>query len=188
MTPTEDELRRLIDENAIRRVIYRYARGIDRRDLALIRSCYHADAIDEHGPYHGDVGGFIAWVETGFASGRLQSSFHHVGNILIEVEGEEARAETYCTATHRIIEDGELHDFILDVRSLDDFRRHDGEWRIARRRIVYENAGRTMPVAEAARGPGPGLAFGFLDDPSAGWIGAVKCTTGEEKAPSDDPI
>jgi len=31
----------------------RLARGTDRRDAALIRSCYHADAVDDHGAFRG---------------------------------------------------------------------------------------------------------------------------------------
>ncbi|MEY3566868.1 MAG: hypothetical protein RLZ19_882, partial [Actinomycetota bacterium] len=37
----------------IRDVVYRYARGVDRRDFDLVRSCYHPDATDDHGPFTG---------------------------------------------------------------------------------------------------------------------------------------
>jgi hypothetical protein len=49
--PADAELRGVVDQFAIRDLLLRYARGIDRRDLDLVRSCYHADAVDEHGSY-----------------------------------------------------------------------------------------------------------------------------------------
>ena len=52
----------LIDREQIRDVIYRYARGVDRRDYELVRSCYHPNATDDHGSYKGDVDGFITWL------------------------------------------------------------------------------------------------------------------------------
>ena len=35
----------------IKQVLYMYCRGVDRGDAELIRSVYHPDAIDEHGPF-----------------------------------------------------------------------------------------------------------------------------------------
>ncbi len=57
MTPDE-----LVDRELIRDLVQRYARGVDRRDFELVRSCYHADAIDEHGPYVGGVDGFVEFL------------------------------------------------------------------------------------------------------------------------------
>ena len=43
------ELDRMLARDAIRDVLARYARGIDRADAALLKSCYFDDAIEEHG-------------------------------------------------------------------------------------------------------------------------------------------
>jgi SnoaL-like domain len=43
------QLAHLLDESAIRQLLARYSRAIDRRDYELLRSCYHPDAVDEHG-------------------------------------------------------------------------------------------------------------------------------------------
>ena len=45
----DGELARDLAENAIRRTLYRYCRGIDRRGFELVRACYHSDALDDHG-------------------------------------------------------------------------------------------------------------------------------------------
>ncbi len=66
-TDTDVLLRRLVDESDIRAVLARYARGIDRFDMDMVRSCYHEDATDAHGHYNGDIEGFIeyslAWAD-----------------------------------------------------------------------------------------------------------------------------
>ena len=49
MTPDD-----LIAREQIRDVVYRYARGVDRRDFALVRGCYHPDATDDHGRFVGN--------------------------------------------------------------------------------------------------------------------------------------
>ena len=47
------DLETLIAKQEITDVVYRYARGIDRLDFELVRSCYHPDAYDDHGAFKG---------------------------------------------------------------------------------------------------------------------------------------
>ncbi|MGA1649630.1 MAG: nuclear transport factor 2 family protein, partial [Ilumatobacteraceae bacterium] len=79
---THDEL---VDRELIRDLVQRYARGVDRRDFDLVRSCYHPDAIDEHGPFRGDVDGFIVFLREQLA--RWSVTQHVIGNSLIEFDG-----------------------------------------------------------------------------------------------------
>ena len=53
-------LQRLLDKQEIYEVLCRYCRGIDRLDEPLVRSCYHPDAVDNHGLYNGSVDHFVA--------------------------------------------------------------------------------------------------------------------------------
>src|SRR5262245_48770090 len=86
------ELRALLDREAIRECLYRYCRGIDRADEALLRSAYWEDAHDAHGAYVGSAAGFIAQALPRLRSGGR--GVHQVGNILIELHGEAAAVES----------------------------------------------------------------------------------------------
>lgn len=124
----------LFDRQDIHDVLMRYARGIDRRDFDLVASCYHPGAADDHGRFKGPVEEFIPWVADTLQ--RFETTMHFLGNVLIEVDGDSARAETYCVAYHRLV--GEDVDSIAGLRYVDRFDRRDGQWRIADRKIVVE--------------------------------------------------
>jgi ketosteroid isomerase-like protein len=134
----EEELRRLVDEAEIRKVHMRYCRGIDRMDWELIRSCYHPDAIDDHGEYVGGIDGFIDYCKAGCPT--FVSTTHFTGNQLIEVDGAVAWAETYARAYHRVAgKDGEPDkDLVVNTRYVDRFEKRAGEWRIAHRKVVVD--------------------------------------------------
>ena len=56
LTDTEImKIRKLIAQQEITAVIYRLARGLDRRDKALLASCFHEGATDDHGLFVGDA-------------------------------------------------------------------------------------------------------------------------------------
>lgn len=137
----------LLARQEIADVILRYARGIDRLDFDLVRSCYHPDAYDDHGSFTGDVDGFIAMCESFLP--RWTATQHFMGNMLIEVDGEKARAETYAVAYHRREnEDGTGKDDVFGVRYVDRFERRGGDWRIAHR-VVATEWRRVDPVTNA---------------------------------------
>lgn len=151
MTPTtapqdlQAALQRIIDEQAIREVLLRYCRGIDRRQFDLVRSCYHPDAFDDHGSFKGNVEDFIAHCQSGLAF--YERTMHFMGNLYIEVDGDSARSEAYTIAHHRLSAKGSkpARDHLVGFRYIDDFTRRDGEWRIQRRVCVFEWT-RTDPV------------------------------------------
>jgi hypothetical protein len=126
----------LAAEAEIRRVLGRYARGCDRSDLELVRSCYFDDAEEDRGRYVGGVDGFIEWLE-GMKAG-FESTWHQMGEPLIEFDGEgAAEVETYCMVAQRPL-GGPTR--LIPTRYLDRFEARDGQWRIARRKAHYEGA------------------------------------------------
>lgn len=129
-------LARVVARQEIADVVARYARGIDRLDLDLVRSCYHPGARDDHGTFKGTVEDFVEWLPGQLA--RFESTMHFLGNHLVEFDADPdvAHVETYCVAYHRLTE--RLGDSIAGVRYLDRFERRDGAWRIADRVVVVE--------------------------------------------------
>ena len=132
----EAQLRGLLDKQAIEEVVLRYCRGIDRMDEELVRSCYHPDATDEHGSFTGNVDEFLTWVWK--LVSRHESTFHFVGNILIELEGDLASSESYGVSIHRSRSTEPARNLMVGFRYVDRFERRGGEWRIGRRVGVTE--------------------------------------------------
>lgn len=72
-------------QHAIRDVLYRYCRGVDRVDLELVRDCYHDDAVDDHGAFRGPPDAYVAWLADRLRA--YEHTSHTLGNVLIEVGG-----------------------------------------------------------------------------------------------------
>jgi hypothetical protein len=144
-----DALAELIAKEEIRSVLMRLARGTDRRDAALIRSCYHADAIDDHGAFHGSPADFADWVGTTLAI--FESTMHVLGNISIELDGSSAHTESYCTP-HLVFpahDPGGARDVVRGLRYVDRVeQRAGGRWLIAKRMCVYDYC-LSIPAGEA---------------------------------------
>jgi hypothetical protein len=121
-------------------VLLRYCRGVDRKDFGLMRSAYHDDAYDDHGPYRGDVPGLIDWVRQ--RAERVEQSQHIIANCLIELNGDLAAVETYCVVHQRIAEKGTAGpvQVTFTLRYADRFENRGGAWRIARRVSIIETA------------------------------------------------
>ncbi|HEX7741561.1 MAG TPA: nuclear transport factor 2 family protein [Sphingobium sp.] len=130
----ERKLRELVDRQEIWSLLLRYARGIDRRDRELVRSCYWDDAVDDHHSFVGDPDAFIDWVfENNSAPGILQH--HGLNNHFCEVDGDNAYSETYYTF---IGANSEPPHLLSIGRYMDHFQRRDGVWKMANRVTVIE--------------------------------------------------
>ena len=130
----EPQLQELLDRQAIHDVMMRYARGVDRSDLAMVESCYHPGATDDHGSFKGTVEEFMLWLPEQLEA--FDSLMHFIGNMLIELDGDAAHVETYCVSYHRL--KGQDVDTLFGLRYVDRFEKRNDEWRIATRRIVAE--------------------------------------------------
>ncbi len=134
---TDDRLEAFLSKQEIQEVLARQARGVDRADEALLKSCYHPDAIEEHGPnYNGPA---HAYVEG--AVGRIRqmgTMAHYLCNQHIELDGETAYVEAYVITFARFSRDGTDVDTFTGARSVDRFERRSGEWKIAHRKLVFD--------------------------------------------------
>ena len=71
----------LADRAAIQDLELTYARGVDRRDLALVASCFAPDCAYEGALGRGTIGDALKTLEAAMA--RYASTLHHVGNVLV---------------------------------------------------------------------------------------------------------
>jgi SnoaL-like domain len=151
-TDQSARLRAMADRDEIRQLIYRYCRGIDRRRYDLVRACYHPDATDDHGEYRGGIDGFIDYVARTMTI--WESTNHFVGNILIDLDGDRARVESYAIAFHHMAprNDKPVRELIARIRYVDDFERREGVWRIAAR-LSLVDATRRDELTDWVLGP-----------------------------------
>ena len=141
MTDTTDgldpRLQRMLDEQAVRDVVLRYFVGVDRRDVDLISSAYHPDAVDARGhqTFHGATAGPDI-----LASNRkvMTSTVHHVTSQFVELDGDDARCETYCLGVHVTGGDKPPKRMYTAGRYHDQLQKRDGEWRFVRRESAMD--------------------------------------------------
>lgn len=131
-----DLLTRVADELAIRDVLTRYARGIDRCDEAVLRGVWWPGATADYGGGETDAGDWSGAVVRSLAA--MRRTQHFLGNMLIAVDGEVATAETYCRAYHELDGADGPQEIEVGGRYLDRLEQRGGEWRIAHRRYVHD--------------------------------------------------
>lgn len=138
---TEQQIQTLVAKDQIRDVIMRYARGVDRLDEELIRSCYHEDSTDDHGHWKGPGQDFASFIVQSLKE-RSHHTTHSIANVLIEInpnDHNKARSEAFSLAyLRRTDESGnEWLDF-FSGRYIDKFESRNDEWRISERVIVHD--------------------------------------------------
>ena len=131
-----EELATLLDREKIRECIGLVARGEDRRDADLIRAGYWPDSTLDYGIFQGDFEAYLAWVVPG--SPAIAATGHVLGQSVIRLQADTALVETHTTNYHRIDMGEQERDVVLGGRYLDRLERRDGEWRIARRTMLYD--------------------------------------------------
>jgi len=146
MQETNPRLENLMSKMEIQETLMRYGRGVDRADEALLKSCYHEDAIEEHGstyagPAHPYIEGAVVRIR------QMGTLAHYICNIHIELDGDLAWVESYVLTFARFQRDGESFDTLTGGRICDKFERRAGEWKIAHRKMTFD-WNRDMPTNE----------------------------------------
>jgi SnoaL-like domain len=152
-------LETLIAKEEIRELAMLYSRGVDRQDIALLRTLYTEDGWDSHGAYFdGPAADYIAFLERQLP--HMHIGAHHICNHLVSIDGDSAEGEVYAIAWH-LIPDGKgglKHD-IQAVRYIDTYRREDQTWRFARRTVTFDIK-MVLPADDHGEKPDP------IQDPS----------------------
>jgi 3-phenylpropionate/cinnamic acid dioxygenase small subunit len=124
------------DRQAIITVLNRYAEACDTKRWALFDDVFTPDAAGDFGPDF-QVQGRRAIVEmVAFHLGGCGPTQHLLGNYVVDVDGDEARASCKIRAFH--VGAGNDHDRSYEVfgEYHDRLVRAGGVWRISRRRMA----------------------------------------------------
>jgi hypothetical protein len=170
MTTEIEALHKTVDElaakEAIREILYKYTRGIDRIDPETAKSVFHPDADDVHwGSFLGNSHRFVDYM-----LGELKAAkfvIHEITNPLIELDGDRAFAESRYTARLRLevegAPEGTWLESISHGRYLDVFERRAGEWKLAHRRLA-QDGGHVSLVQDLATYDPAGAGRPYPDD------------------------
>jgi hypothetical protein len=162
-TGRDPQVQLLLDKEAIRDVIARAVRGVDRLDAASLTSAFHPDGVDEHHgtPFTGDrIGEELTTRER---ASMLMTSLH-ITTQTIRVQGDAAGVESYYLGVHRPAAMDGTRRLISSGRMLDRLERRDGEWRIIHRDVLPDMA-RMFSMDDEVQLPDSG-ARRDTDDPS----------------------
>jgi len=129
------DLAKVADRLAIEQVLARYCRGIDRCDPNELKRVFADNAQIDFGDGPKPREETIADLMTGLGAMRL--THHNIGNVICEIDGEGARAETYCVAYHWLPGDPEI-ELVVGGRYLDQLEKIAGAWRIIDRRYIMD--------------------------------------------------
>jgi hypothetical protein len=143
----------LADRQEIVDVVARYCRAVDRRDFALLRTCYHPDAVDRHTGFSGGIEEYVTWL--GEVLARYSVTQHLLGQQLVEIDGDVARCESYGVATHRGGPGEPELDFTSGFRYVDRMERRGGVWRIAERLAIRDWTRSDAGLDRPREGAGP---------------------------------
>ena len=123
----------LLAEREIQRTLFKVARGMDERDWTGLVELFWPDATAEIGT--GPLAGSAAIIATFRrfldVCGPTQ---HLLRNVLIDVEGDEARSSAYVFDRHLGLVEKARLTFATLGEYQDEWRKHEGLWRISHRR------------------------------------------------------
>ena len=132
MTPQETS-----DVLEIQQLIYRYAWGIDHRDVTLLDTVFVPDARINYNVAGGTKKPYAemrGWLPTALQIFRMTQ--HCMVNPMIEVAGDTARARTYGVLVHaqeRL--DGTINYVVQHATYSDELTRTPAGWRIVSRQL-----------------------------------------------------
>ena len=116
----------------LRRLLQRYARAVDQRDLGALAELFRPDAVLV-GARRSQT--FGEWLETMRGPRAFPTSMHVLGEPLVTLaaDGTGATLDTYAVVYQLSDPDSGKGDLTLGINYLDEAVLEDGRWVIARR-------------------------------------------------------
>jgi hypothetical protein len=145
----------LVAKEEIRELAMLYSRGVDRKDIELLKDLYAKGSTDTHGDrFDGSAEDYIVFLERSFP--HLRYSGHHICNHLVSVNGETGEGEVYALAYHLYPNPdgkGGMIEDLMAVRYVDRYCKEGGRWKFAQRVVTFDfQTARPVPAPE---GPWP---------------------------------
>jgi hypothetical protein len=126
----------LLERLEIAELVQSWALYRDAGDWDKLKETVHADGIMTATWFQGSFEAFISAMQDAWRKGS--SSQHFQGGTVVEVLGTKAIAQTRMAILVR----GKLEDVTVDVNCLgifyDRVEKRDGQWRIAKRNVIYD--------------------------------------------------
>ena len=136
------------DERAIERLLVDYARAIDAKEFDRLDAVFLPDAALDFSELSGKKGSYAevkGWLARRMS--RFVALHHQLGNVVVSVDGDRARASAYVRAMHVYDEDGARRWFEIGGIYEDELVRTDAGFRIATRRLRHVFTTGTLPGA-----------------------------------------
>ena len=122
----------------------RYARGVDRRDFDLVRSCFVSGALVSGSHREAPIEEYAAYLAKALAG--YHRTMHVIGNQYVERTGPRLQVESYAVAYHFVGEEPAEGDLVVGVRYQDELVADGAGWLIARRVVAPDWSRGTVPV------------------------------------------
>jgi hypothetical protein len=127
----------LLDRQAITDKLNRYCRAVDRLDIPLGHTVFHADGYADYGSlYRGDGRGVIDLICKSHLETLNHS--HEICNTIITLDGNQAGSEAYFHSATRLMWEGKVTQIRVWGRYLDAWSKRDGDWAIDKRLVVFD--------------------------------------------------
>jgi len=141
----DKRLQEMLDHYEITQTLKQYCHGCDRADEERMSGVYLDDSWDDHGSVKAPGKEFTKLIMHDILT-TTSSLYHMLGQSQINVNGDEAGAETYFFAVSRSTgEDGVELCNQLGGRFVDKLQREDGRWRI-KNRVVLRDWTISIPI------------------------------------------
>ncbi len=129
---TDDRVQAWRDKLELSELLAVLSAAVDRSDRAAIIDCYADESYDDHGAFRGSGREFAEMICAPSGPGDQLTMHHLLGQSVFDVDGDQAWGETVFVM-HTVLAGQPAASY---GRYIDYFRRIDGKWKLAYRRVV----------------------------------------------------
>lgn len=142
-------LQELLDKRACEEVLLRYGRTQDWLDEPGQHSCFWPDADVDYGFIKSNGQEFVTTVMEHERS--VPRRWHLCTSIMVQVDGNRAKAECYGIAVGASAEDPTARN-MYGGRYLDEMEKRNGQWRISKRTYILDWSQQFADALDATTG------------------------------------